>query len=54
MYMAMVIGGVIAIVFSGPAILWVMKLIWPPSADEEKIHRGVEEARRRLDRFRRY
>jgi hypothetical protein len=50
----MVIGVIVAIVLGTPAVLWLMKLVWPPSADEEKIHRGIEEARRRIDRYRRY
>jgi hypothetical protein len=50
----LVIGTVIAIVFGTRAVLWLTKLIWPPKPEEEKIHRGIEEARRRFDRFRRY
>ena len=54
MYTAVVIGAVAAIVFGAPAVLWLLKLVWPPSAEEDKIHRGIEEARRRIDRYRRY
>ena len=52
MYTALVIGAVLALVFGTRAVLWLSKLIWPPRPEEEKIHRGVEEARKRFDRFR--
>ncbi len=54
MYTAMVIGVVVALVFGAPAVVWLLKRLWPPSADEERIHRGIEEARGRMDRYRRY
>jgi hypothetical protein len=34
-----------------PLVVWLTKLVRPPKPDEEAIHRGVEEARRRIDRF---
>ncbi|MFO1082526.1 MAG: hypothetical protein U1E23_18085 [Reyranellaceae bacterium] len=52
MFTALVVGATIALVLGMPAVLWLSKLIWPPKPEEEKIHRGVEEARRRLDRLR--
>ena len=54
MYTVLVIGVIIAVVIGSPAIVWLTKLIWPPKPEEEKIHRGIKEARRRFDRFRRY
>ena len=52
MYTALVIGAVVVVVIGGPVVVWLTKLIRPPSPDEERIHRGVEEARTRLDRLR--
>jgi len=54
MYTGLVIGVIIVVVIGTPAIVWLTKLIWPAKPEEEKIHRGIEEARRRFDRFRRY
>ena len=54
MYSALVVGVIIAVGIGTPAIVWLTKRIWPPKPEEEKIHRGIEEARRRFDRFRRY
>lgn len=34
-----------------PAVIWLTKLIRPAKPEEEAIHRGVEEARRRIDKF---
>jgi hypothetical protein len=34
-----------------PVVVWLTKLIRPPKPKEEAIHRGVEEARRRIDRI---
>jgi hypothetical protein len=51
MYTAMVVGVVLIIGLGVPAIMWLTKLIKPPKPKEEAIHRGVEEARRRIDRF---
>ena len=54
MYSALVVGVIIVIVLGTPAIVWLTKLVWPPKPEEEKMDRGIEEARRRFDRFRRY
>ena len=51
MYTALMIGAVFAVVLGVPAIAWLTKLIRPAKPEEEAIHRGVEEARRRNDRF---
>jgi hypothetical protein len=51
MYTVLVIGAIFAIVLGVPAAVWITKLIRPPRPEEEAIHRGVEEARRRIDRF---
>jgi hypothetical protein len=49
-----VIGVVIVLVFGTRGVVWLTQRIWPAGPEEERIHRGVEEARRRIDRFRRY
>ena len=54
LFTALAIGVVIVLVLGTPAVVWLTKRIWPPKPEEEKIHRGIEEARRRIDRFRRY
>jgi hypothetical protein len=51
MYTALVIGAVFTIVLGVPAVVWLTKLLRPPTPEEEKIHRGVEEARRRIDKL---
>jgi hypothetical protein len=51
MYTALVISVLFVIGFGVPAVVWLTKLIKPPKPEEEKIHRGVEEARRRMDRY---
>lgn len=51
MYTALIIGMVFIIVLGVPAVVWLTKLIRRPSIEEENIHRGIEEARRHLDRF---
>ncbi|HSI00610.1 MAG TPA: hypothetical protein VLA02_08415 [Reyranella sp.] len=52
MYTLLFIGLVVMVVLGVPAIVWLTMLIRPPSEEEEKIHQRVEEARRRIDRFR--
>ncbi|MBL6616162.1 MAG: hypothetical protein ISP45_19265 [Reyranella sp.] len=54
MYTALAVGVIVVLVLGTPAVVWLSKLIWPPNPDEEKIHRGIAEARKRFDRFRRY
>jgi hypothetical protein len=51
MYTALMIGAVFVIVLGVPTVVWLTKLIRPPKPEEEAIHRGVENARRRIDRF---
>ena len=51
MYGYLVIGMILIIVLGVPAVVWLSKLIRPAKPKEEAIHRGVEEARRRIDRF---
>lgn len=51
MYTALVIVAVFTVVLGVPAVVWLTKLIRPAKPEEEAIHRGVEEARRRIDRF---
>jgi hypothetical protein len=52
MYTALMIGAIFAVVLGVPAVVWLTKLIRPARPEEEAIHRGVEEARRRGDRYR--
>jgi len=51
MYTALIVATVLVIALGVPAAVWLTKLIRPPKPEEEKIHRGVEEARRRMDRY---
>jgi hypothetical protein len=51
MYGYLVIAMVLTVALGVPAVVWLTKLIRPPKPEEEAIHRGVEEARRRIDRF---
>ena len=44
MYGYLVIAMVFTVVLGVPAVVWLTKLIRPPKAAEEAIHRGVEEA----------
>ena len=44
---ALIIGVIVALVMGVPAFVWLTKLIRPPRAEEEAIHRGIEEARKR-------
>ena len=48
---ALVIGAFVVIVLGVPFVMWLTKLIRPPKPDEEAIHRGVRDARSRIDRF---
>jgi hypothetical protein len=51
MYTALIVATVLVIALGVPAAVWLTKLIRPPKPEEEAIHRGVEEARRRIDRL---
>jgi hypothetical protein len=51
MYTALMIVAFFALGVGVPLVVWITKLIKPPKPEEEAIHRGVEEARRRIDRF---
>jgi hypothetical protein len=48
---ALMIGTGLIVVVGVPVAVWLTKLIWPPKPEEEKIHRGIEEAGKRIDRF---
>jgi len=49
---ALLIGAIFTVVMAVPAVLWLTKLIRPPTAKEEAIHRGIKEIRRREARRR--
>jgi len=51
MYKALMIGTTFIVVFGVPVAVWLTKLIWPSKPEEEAIHRGIEDARRQIDRF---
>ena len=51
MYKVLMIGATFMVVVGVPVVVWLTKLVWPPTPEEEKIHRGVKEASRRIDRF---
>jgi hypothetical protein len=51
MYGYLVITMVLTVGLGVPAVVWLTKLVRPPKPEEEAIHRGVEEARRRIDSF---
>ena len=51
MYGYLIIAMVLTVALGVPAVVWLTKLVRPPKPEEEAIHRGVEEARRRIDRF---
>jgi len=50
MYTALVVCVIFVIAMGVPAVVWLTKLIRPPKPEEERIERGVKEARKRLDR----
>ena len=49
MYGYLVITMVLTVALGVPAVVWLTKLVRPPKPEEEAIHRGVEEARRRIE-----
>jgi hypothetical protein len=49
---ALIIGAIVALVMGLPAFVWLTKLIRPPKPEEEAIHRGIAEARKREARRR--
>ena len=49
---ALIIGAIVALVMGLPAFVWLTKLIRPPKPEEEAIHRGIGEARKREARRR--
>jgi hypothetical protein len=51
MYKVLMVGAAFIVVVGVPVVVWLTKLIWPPKPKEEAIHRGIEEAARRIDRF---
>jgi hypothetical protein len=52
MNIALIIGAIFTLVLAGPVILWLTKLIRPPKPEEEAIHCGIAETRRREARRR--
>jgi hypothetical protein len=44
-------GSALIVAVGVPVALWLTKLVWPPKPKEEAIHRGIEEAGKRIDRF---
>lgn len=51
MYTVLIIGAVLIIGLGVPVAVWLTKLLRPAKPEEETIHRGIEDARRRIDRF---
>ena len=49
---ALIIGAIVALVMGLPAFVWLTKLIRPPKPEEEALHRGIAEARKREARRR--
>lgn len=43
----MIIGAILTVMVAAPAVVWLTKLIRPPTPEEEAIHRGIEEIRQR-------
>jgi len=54
MYTALIVVVIVVIAMGVPAAVCLTKLIRPPKPEEERIHRGVEEARKRINRYLRY
>jgi hypothetical protein len=51
MFTTLLVGACFVLGIGVPLVVWLTKLIRPPKPEEEAIHRGVDEARRRIDRF---
>lgn len=49
---ALIVGAIVALVMGVPAFVWLTKLMRPPKPEEEAIHRGIAEARKREARRR--
>jgi len=49
---ALIIGAIFTLVMGVPAFVWLTKLIRPPKPEEEAIHRGIAEVRKREARRR--
>lgn len=47
----LMLGSGLVVAVGVPVAMWLTKRIWPPKPQEEKIHRGIEEAGKRLDGF---
>lgn len=43
----MIIGVILTVMVAAPAVVWLTKLILPPTPEEEVIHRRIEEIRER-------
>lgn len=51
LYKLLMIGAGFITAVGVPLCVWISYWIKRPKPEEEQIHRGVEEARRRIDRF---
>jgi hypothetical protein len=51
MFTALLVGAFFVIGVGVPVVVWLTKKLKPPKPEEEAIHQGVEEARRRIDRI---
>lgn len=51
LYKLLMIGVGFIIAVGVPLFVWISYWIKRPTREEEQIHRGVEDARRRIDRF---
>lgn len=51
MYTVLFIGATFVVLLGVPLVVWLSKLIRPAKPKEEAIHRGIDAARRRLDKF---
>lgn len=51
LFKVLMIGSTLIVVVGVPVVLWLTKLVWAPKPEEEKVHRGIVEAGKRLDRI---
>jgi len=47
MFTPLGVAAIFAVIIGVPAVVWLTKLIRRPKPEEEAIHHGVDEARRR-------
>lgn len=50
LFKVLMVGSGLIVAVGVPVALWLSKLAWPPKPKEEAIHRGIEEAGKRIDR----